>query len=449
MPTHSILGGKVKLYRRDDGGDHWFCSAYFQGKNRRKTTKTDSLPHAEEIAEGWYLELRGKGRAGLLDRPAEGKPFKTAADIFLDEYKASVSGERSERWIKEHEAHLENHLKPYFGKYTVPEIDADKAQEYRLHRIKTALEAKAAARKKKIAELVAAEKHEEAAKLEAQKDAPPARNTIENEIITLRMVLKMSVRKGWLKGLPDLSAPYRKQKKVEARPWFTPEEYKRLYLATRAYSQSPLRERFRWDAEQLHDLVLFLGNTGLRPDEAKNLEHRDVEMVKDEATGELILEIEIRGGKVGFGNCKSRPDAVKPYQRLLNRPKWTPQGRKPRSKKAMASAANAELPAPQRPQPTDKVFPGNHIKLFNKILGQNGLKYDRDGKRHTLYSLRHTYICMRLSEGADIYQLAKNCRTSVEMIEKHYASHIKGVLDAAAINTTKLRRKPRTQERRD
>jgi hypothetical protein len=41
---------------------------------------------------------------------------------------------------------------------------------------------------------------------------------------------------------------------------------------------------------------------------------------------------------------------------------------------------------------------------------------------------------MRLMEGADIYQVAKNCRTSVEMIEKYYASHIKNMLDAAAIN---------------
>jgi len=29
---------------------------------------------------------------------------------------------------------------------------------------------------------------------------------------------------------------------------------------------------------------------------------------------------------------------------------------------------------------------------------------------------------MRLMEGADIYQIAKNCRASVEMIEKFYAA---------------------------
>jgi len=68
------------------------------------------------------------------------------------------------------------------------------------------------------------------------------------------------------------------------------------------------------------------------------------------------------------------------------------------------------------------------------------LKLDRDGNRRTAYSLRHTYICLRLLEGADIYQIAKNCRTSVEMIEKYYASHIKTQLDASAINVRKPRK---------
>ena len=47
-------------------------------------------------------------------------------------------------------------------------------------------------------------------------------------------------------------------------------------------------------------------------------------------------------------------------------------------------------------------------------------------------------------EGADIYQIAKNCRTSVEMIEKYYASHIANTLDAAAINVMR----PKPQDRR-
>jgi hypothetical protein len=47
---------------------------------------------------------------------------------------------------------------------------------------------------------------------------------------------------------------------------------------------------------------------------------------------------------------------------------------------------------------------------------------------------------MRLMEGADIYALAKNCRTSVEMIQKFYAAHIKDLLDASIINVRRPRR---------
>ena len=78
-------------------------------------------------------------------------------------------------------------------------------------------------------------------------------------------------------------------------------------------------------------------------------------------------------------------------------------------------------------------------ELLKAILDELDLKTDREGNPRTAYSLRHTYICMRLMDGADIYQLAKNCRTSVEMIETFYASHIKTRVDASAIN---VRRRP-------
>jgi hypothetical protein len=86
------------------------------------------------------------------------------------------------------------------------------------------------------------------------------------------------------------------------------------------------------------------------------------------------------------------------------------------------------------PAASDHVFPADHKKQLNAILDREGLKSDRDGQSRAAYSLRHTYICMRLMEGADIYQIAKNCRTSVEMIERFYAAHISTTIDAAAIN---------------
>jgi len=189
-----------------------------------------------------------------------------------------------------------------------------------------------------------------------------------------------------------------------------------------------------------------MANTGLRPDEARNLQHRDVTIALDSGTSERILEIEVRG-KRGIGYCKSMPGAVQVYRRLLARAKpGLPQGKRARNRRG----ESGDVPEPEAvtyPQPSDHVFPGNHIKLFNGVLKRANLKADRDGNRRTAYSLRHTYICMRLMEGADIYQIAKNCRTSVEMIERFYAAHIKNTLDASAINVRRTKPEPRKSKK--
>jgi hypothetical protein len=92
------------------------------------------------------------------------------------------------------------------------------------------------------------------------------------------------------------------------------------------------------------------------------------------------------------------------------------------------------------PGPTDLIIPKWQRELFKTILDEENLRFDREGRPRTAYSLRLTYICLRLMEGADIYQIAKNCRTSVEMIEKYYAAHIKTSLDAAAINVMRSKK---------
>lgn len=82
MANHAILGGKVHLYQRPDSS-YWWCSAFLEGKKRRKSTKTDSLAQAKDIAEDWYLELREKKRHGELHNE---KVFKQAAEKFVREY---------------------------------------------------------------------------------------------------------------------------------------------------------------------------------------------------------------------------------------------------------------------------------------------------------------------------------------------------------------------------
>jgi integrase len=429
VASHEILGGLVQVYKRGVGR-YWQCSASIAGRQHRSTTKEEGLTEAKQFAEDWYLELRGKARAGLLKTE---KTFAEAAEQFLREYEVITEGQRSPKWVEGHQIRLRLHLLPFFGKLGLSEVTPGKVQEYRVHRMTTPPATK-------IQDAAATALNGQRKAPPPSPHKPPARSTLHDEIVTLRQVLKTVIRHNWLDHLHDFSAPYKTSGKVTHRPWFSPEEYKQLYQATRQHAHDSRGKHHEWNAQQVHDYVLFMANTGLRPDEAKNLQHRDVAIVRDDATGERILEIEVRG-KRGVGYCKSMPGAVKVYERLRNRAlPGPPQGKRARKRRG-ESLDTPPVPEPSRyPQPTDPVFPGNHIKLFNGVLNRTSLKKDRDGNKRTAYSLRHTYICMRLMEGADIYQIAKNCRTSVEMIEKFYAAHIKNTLDAASINVMRQRR---------
>jgi integrase len=392
---HDLLGGKLHVYKRPNSR-FWQCSAYEGGSNQRVSTHEESLAKAKEFAEDWYLELRGKLRRGELKSE---KTFKDAAAQFEREFEIITEGQRNPVYVQGHKDRLRVHLIPFFGAMGLSEVTPGQLQEYRIYRREKAVK---------------------------ERGKPPARSTLHQEIVCLRQVLKTALRHGWLKYLPDLSEPYRASGKVSHRAWFSPEEYKQLYEATRERAKHPKNPRYKWDSEDLHDFVLFMANTGLRPDEAFRLEFRDVAIVEDESTDETILEIEVRG-KRGVGYCKSTAGAVRPFQRL--------QERNAAKKKKEGKDAH----------PTDLMFPKSHHELLNTILDEQNLKKDREGQARTAYSLRHTYICLRLMEGADIYQIAKNCRTSVEMIEKYYASHLRNVLDAAAINVRRPKKAGHTK----
>ncbi len=509
MAEHTILGGKVHVYKRGRSR-YWQCATYLAGKNRRVSTKQEGLAQAKDFAEDWYLELRGKNNRGELKGE---KTFKQAAEQFLREYEVVTEGLRHPDYIEGHQRRLLLHLLPFFGDKGLSEITPGLVQEYRIfrldpqnkplqkpfkqafrqfekeygfrsnHRTDREAEIRLETVKRHIVPffgdtIVSAitsdaidqyKKHRikeidkdtalaitvvdgelgafgEMLRWMKQRSKSPSKSTMLHETVTLRQVIKTAIRQGWLEHLPDFSPPYRKVEKISRRAWFAPEEYKTLYEASRARAQKNKGNGRQWACEQLHDYILFMANTGLRPDEANNLEFRDVEIVEDEATDETILLISVRG-KRGVGYCKSMANAVRPFERLRDR--LRPASGDPSADDNSDGAGLQEKSKWGKPQPTDLVFPADHKKQFNAILAENDLKFDREGSRRTAYSLRHTYICFRLLEGADIYQIAKNCRTSVEMIEKFYAAHIATTLDASAINvrrSKKTSKQPNAEE---
>src|SRR5262249_19247441 len=95
---HVLMDGKLHVYKRDDSSV-WQCSTYLAGKNWRVSTKEESLSHAKEIAEDWYLGLRGKARNNELKA---GKTFKQVAEHFVNEYEVLTLGERNPDYVKSH-----------------------------------------------------------------------------------------------------------------------------------------------------------------------------------------------------------------------------------------------------------------------------------------------------------------------------------------------------------
>jgi len=429
MLRHEILNGKVQLYKR---GNYWHCAGRVKGVQCRQSTHEDSLSQAKEFAEDWYLGLRGKARAGLplSDKPKKtGPTFAEMADLFEAEYDVVTAGERSVKWAKSHVTRLKLHLRPFFGDMPVGDVDAGAAQRYRVHRA-AQLSRQPQLRKNPDGTKTPSDRADRRIKV------GPSRSTIKDEISTVNLVLKTAVRHKALDRLPDLSEPYRASTKVKLRPRFTLKEYKQLYKAARDEAKA-VDARYRWNWDQLYDYILFMVNTGLRPDEADQIEHRDVKIIRE--GGAEILLIEVRG-KRGIGWCKSMPGAVPPYRRLHGRGRPGRLGRQ--RERHYASKRGEPMPEPQvlLPTLTDRLFPTEMSGLLDKLLRDKDLKFDRDGLPRVAYSLRHTYICLRLENGADIYQVAKNCRTSVEMIQNHYAIHLQNVIDAKAVNKRKAKR---------
>lgn len=415
MTAHFLFDGRVQLYRRG-AALTWQCATRIEGQRFRHSTGEENLERASAFAEEWYLDLRGKLRAGVAlgapDKPK--KPAWTFADAaaeYLQKVKVLAANSRSPLYVADLEMRLNASILPFFGKLEPSSVNRSTAENYVVQRTKD---------------------------MQSRRGRSPARSTILSDLVVIRQVLKHEEGAGRLAYVPGLSLPYLTLKKKGRRAWFSPEEYEQLYKATRQRVLNCPRRGWKSQYEDLHDFVLLVANTGLRPDEALNLELRDVQVEEDYQTGAVILVIDVRG-KVGTRFCKSMPGAVQPFQRLKAR--------------RLAEVPTATDEESARQLLTTKLFRSFNRYAFNKILDEEGLRFDRDGKRRTAYSLRHTYISMRLMDGAEIYPLAINCGTSVQMIEEHYASHIKDRIETSAINARRPKRArqaaKRARQRRD
>ena len=232
---------------------------------------------------------------------------------------------------------------------------------------------------------------------------------------TFRNVLKVARDDGVIDAIP---ATPRTRQKDNPRSYFPfyplvaeqDDVYKRLLETARALGNERRKVRGIPITEELYDLVLFTTHSFVRPiiSELYALTHADVTVAENPKR----LLLKIHNGKTGYRIANTMPGAVSVYNRIVQRnPNF-----KPTDPLFFAAYDNRETAV--------KVVQ----RQFRELLNEAGIKNDpASGTAYTIYSLRHTAICMRLilSEGkVNIFNLAKNAGTSVEQIERFYARNL-------------------------
>ncbi|MEY3791428.1 MAG: hypothetical protein RLZ09_2264 [Pseudomonadota bacterium] len=167
--------------------------------------------------------------------------------------------------------------------------------------------------------------------------------------------------------------------------------------------------------------IRFMVNGFMRPSDIFHIKHKHVEIVRREYE---YLRLTLPETKRHKNQIVTLRPAVKVYERLK------------------AHMAKNDLAGPNDylflPTIKDRAIAGRLISQhFNKVLNAAGMKQGSLGQQRSLYSLRHTSIMFRLlyGNGIDLLTLARNARTSVQMIEKFYASNLTSEMNIGLIQS--------------
>lgn len=387
-----------------------------------KSLKTSEFNAAVTEAEDLYYALRAEQKQGLDVKTAGNLKFKDFWKRFYDAHEAGLSIHRQ----RLHKFIANKYFKPYFGEHRVADMPDAFVEKYWDWRINF---------------------HNQARKAETGDKTPipanaarvPAQKTLDMEAGMLRQIFRWGKRVGFVKREPWIKATKVKHSKgVERRPAFTEAEWKSIYeylrqwvkegmVATPAENGGSLHRSgphalHRFQRELLRNYLLFMANSGLRPNEARQLLWRDVRLENDE-DGKPALVVEVAPTtKTGARTVVCREGTEFYLDRLKKISKHT--------------------------EPDHYVFCGydgepvdNFNKTFSKVLKKLKLLNDRWGKRRTVYSLRHFYCTQSLLSGVPIHVLAKNMGTSIAYIEQHY-SHVLTIMQAKQLRTKKFRAQP-------
>ncbi len=411
-----IRDGAITLLTR---GDSPIIYARFRIKGfkdyRYRTTKTKSLAEAKYVAEELYDEIRYRIKNNLT---IDNLPFSRLYDEWYKVQSPYLSIHRK-KYI---EGTANRYLIPFFNNVKSDELNDNKIEEYWSWRLSywisgAGVEDVAKAQASRIS------KNKRYKNKKGNVAKIPAQKTLKMEQGLLKNILYWCNRFGYIRYIPLIKAPQVQPKHVtNRRPCFTEDEWDEFtkYLRIWANDEDVVNSDNTEKAEQknnsrvtklhvyqrkmIHNYILIMCGTGLRPNEARQMRWKDIEEFKSDGKKHTMIHV--------------RPSTKTGKREMVAMPRV--KGYLARVKQISSHTKDDDL-----------VFcdqKGNAVsnfgKTFKKVLIDCGLLKDKDDQIRTIYSLRHTYATFRLLKSELSYEkLASNMGTSVSMIEKHY-SHV-------------------------
>ena len=388
----------------------WQVRCWIAGRTHRRSARTQSLRVAQSFARGFYEQLLALATTKysqihtdctdfLSDKPAV-KPKHTfaalAAQLVANEQSRVDRGEIALDSLQVLRNRLDAHILPRWGKMSPAEVDFSSLLTFTQFLSASFLT-----------------------------------TTVSQYLIAVRKVLNLAVSTGVLDKLPEFP-----KIKVKSTPRgaFTPTEYWRILRTARQLqgtrhpdSDSTLRKNYRLRSAQYtmpFDVAWAIGfmvNSFIRPGDLVKLRHRHVEVVKAKQT---YLRLTLPETKLHAAPIVTLLPAVRIYRQIC-------QYQTPRKR----IGTNDYLFLPDIP---NRRYAMNVLSyMFNWVLQHTGLKLNPHGNPRSLYSLRHSAITFRLlyGQGIDLVTLARNARTSVEVINNHYASTVTGEQNIAMLQS--------------
>ncbi|HWR53955.1 MAG TPA: site-specific integrase [Bryobacteraceae bacterium] len=415
LDINELKPGLIIFRRKDVKHHNWYCRIKIADEDRYKTIslKTDDINKAKSKA--FYHDadtlFRLEHKVPIFD-----KSFAEVAKEYSTIQKAAAEAGQITmgRWSIV-DSYIRLHLIPYTGNHQITLLGEEKWRAYPHWRKN---EGGNRPREKKRPKGAAAETTE--VKLTPAKDG-----TIRHEMMVFRAIMNYAAGKQYIREsqVPRAKMP----KDTGRREEFTPQEYKELHTYARKWIKESSHGYSEWHRTMAYNFMLVMTNTGMRTMEAQNLRWRDVDLRTDKH-GRHFVCINVRG-KGKFRELVAANNVATYLERIRELFIEAHQQRKPKAPRDELS-----------PKPEDFVFTTNKGKqamslynsLISDLLEKSKLLYGPNGSQRSSYCFRHTYATFRLKEGLDVYFLAKQMGTSVQMIEEYYG-HITPAKNAERI----------------